>query len=258
MAWTSRIFAALAIGGAALAVNTAQADVITLRADEWCPYNCADTGDRPGYGIEITKEIFAKAGHTIEYKTMAWIRALDECRKGTAVAVIGTSHDESPDFVFPQEHVGVSDNTLVVKKGNPWRYDGVATLERVKLGVIQGYTYGGDIGGYIKAKEKDKARVDLIGGDNGLDQNLKKLIAGRIEATLDSSPVLGYKLAQMGLADKVDLVGTADPDQIYVAFSPQAAKAKEYAEIFDKGLAEMRASGRLKEILARYSVPDWK
>src|SRR5688500_5622382 len=101
--------ALISTAGPNLAPNAAHADAITLRADEWCPYNCAADSDKPGYGIEIAKEIFAKAGHTVEYKTLAWPRALEECRNGTVAAVIGTSHEESPDFVFPEQDVGVSD-----------------------------------------------------------------------------------------------------------------------------------------------------
>lgn len=255
---TTRFLPALAFALLLGHAGAAAADVITLRADEWCPYNCADTGDKPGYGVEIAKEIFARAGHTVDYRTVAWARALEDCRKGTVVAVIGTTRNESPDFVFPADPIGIADNTLAVKKGNPWRYDGPASLERVKLGVIQGYAYDGDVGTWVQDKAKDKARIDMIGGDNGLEQNLKKLLAGRIDATVDAKPVLIYKLAQLGLADKVELAGTTDPSEIHVAFSPANPKAREYAALFETGLAELRASGRLAAILAKYGIPDWK
>lgn len=250
-------FAVLAAGFVS-AASVAHADTITLRADEWCPYNCAADSDKPGYGVEIAKEIFTKAGHTLDYKTLAWARALDECRKGTVAAVIGTSKNESPDFVFPAEHILVSDNTFVVKKGNAWRYAGNASLEKLKVGVIQGYAYDGEVGKYIETNAKDKAKMDVIGGDNALEQNLKKLVAGRIDATVDAKAVVSYKILQMGLGDKVELAGSVDPSQNYIAFSPAHPKAKEYAAILDKGIAEMRASGRLKQILDRYGVSDWK
>lgn len=250
-------FAAL-IAGTALAAPVAQADTITLRADEWCPYNCAEGSDKPGYGVEIAKEILAKAGHTLDYKNMAWARALEECRKGGVVAVIGAARKDAPDFVFPNEPMAVVDNTFVVKKGNAWRYAGSASLEKVKLGAVQGYSYDGDVGSYVEANAKDKARIDMNGGDNALEQNLKKLVAGRIDATVDAKPVLAYKLAQLGLADKVEMAGSVDLSQTFVAFSPANPKSKEYAQLIDKGLAEMRASGRLKQILDRYGVTDWK
>lgn len=253
-----RIVAATVVAGATLAAPAAHADVITLRADEWCPYNCAEDSDKPGYGVEVAKEIFAKAGHTLEYKNLAWARALEDGRKGTIVAVIGADKVEAADYVFPNEAIAVIDNTFVVKKGNPWRYAGPASLEKVKLGAIQGYSYSGEVGDYMGANAKNGARIDMVGGDKALEMNFKKLMAGRVEATVDAKPVLAYKLMSMNLTDKVEFAGSTDPSEIYVAFSPANPKAKEYAAILDKGIAEMRASGRLKQILDRYGVSDWK
>jgi polar amino acid transport system substrate-binding protein len=250
---------AVLFGGLLASVATgARADVITIRADEWCPYNCAPDSDKPGYGIEIAKEVFTKAGHTIDYKNMAWARALEECAKGSVVAVIGTTKRESPNLVFPNEHIAVSDNTFVVKKGSAWKYAGPASLEKVKLGAIQGYGYDGEVGAYIEANAKDSKKIDMVGTDTALEMNLKKLVAGRIDATVDAKPVLEYKLGQMGLADKTELVGSVDSSLNYIAFAPNHPKAKEYSAILDKGIAEMRASGRLKAILDRYKVSDWK
>lgn len=208
--------------------------------------------------MEVAKEIFAKAGHTVEYKTMAWARALEECRKGAVAAVIGADAKEAPDFVFPNEAAAVIDNTFVVKKGNAWKYAGAASLDKLKLGAIQGYSYSGEVGDYIAANAKNATRVDMVGGDNALEMNLKKLAAGRVDVTVDAKPVLAYKLLKLNLADKVEYAGSVDPSAIYIAFSPANPKSKEYAAILDKGIAEMRASGRLKQILDRYGVSDWK
>jgi polar amino acid transport system substrate-binding protein len=249
---------AVLLATATIAATPAVADVITLRADEWCPYNCAEDSDRPGYGVEIAKEIFAKAGHTVEYKTMAWPRALQECRTGQVVGVVGAARTEVPDFVFPAQAIAVADTTFVVKKGAAWKYDGPASLEKVKLGGVLGYSYDGAVGDYMRTNAKNAERVDLVGGDNALEMNLKKLMAGRIDVTVDAKPVLSYKLMKLGLTDKVEFVGSIDPTENYIAFSPANPKAKEYAAILDRGITELRASGRLKQILDRYGVQDWK
>ena len=249
------VLAALALAAVAPA---ARADVITLRADEWCPYNCAEDSDMPGYGIEIAREIFAKAGHTLDYKNMAWARALDECTKSTIDAVIGAARLEAPDLVYPEETIAVADNTFAVRHDSPWRYQGPASLQGIKLGAIRGYSYEGEVGEHVEAHPRDQLKVDFVGGDQALAMNLKKLVAGRIDATVDAGPVLAYKAKQMGLADKVRFVGSVDASQTYIAFSPGNPKSREYAALLDKGIAEMRASGRLQQILDRYGVSDWK
>lgn len=245
-----------AVGG--MGVPAARADVIVLAADEWCPYNCAADADRPGYAVEIAREVFAHAGHTVEYRTMPWPRALQDCRRGRVGGVIGADHGEAPDFVFPTLAIAVTDTSFVVKKGNPWRYDGPQSLSRVLLGGILGYSYDGVVGDYIRANARDAGRVDLVGGDTALEMNLRKLVAGRIGVTMDARPVLAYKLKEMGLAGEVVFAGSVNPTENFIAFSPAHPKARDYAAILDKGLAEMRASGRLSQILDRYGVSDWK
>lgn len=248
---------ALVLLGVLLA-PAARADIITLRADEWCPYNCAETSDRPGYAVEIAREVFGRAGLRVEYRTMAWPRVLQECRRGLVTGVIGAARAEVPDFVFPQEPVAVTDITFVVKKGSAWRYDGPASLEKVKIGGILGYSYDGPVGDYVHAHARDDRRVELIGGDSALEMNLKKLLAGRIDVTMDAGPVLAYKLMQLKLGDRVELAGSVDPTENFIAFSPANPNSRTYADILDKGIAELRASGRLAEILQRYGVRDWR
>jgi len=238
----------------------ANADTITLRADEWCPFNCQPEADKPGFGIEIARAVFTAAGHDLDYRLLPWTRALDECRKGAIAAVIGTTPTESPDFVFPAEMIARADNAMAVKKGNPWRYAGPASLDRLKVGIIQGYVYMGTIGDYLEAAAKapDHKRLDTTGGDNALELNLKKLLAGRVDVVIDSGAVLTYKIQDLHLTDKVELAGSADLDPIYVAFSPALPVSKDLAALFDRSVADLRASGKLQAILSRYGQKDWK
>lgn len=249
--WVSSAFAVVVAWGSA-----ASADTIRLRADDWCPYNCTEA--KMGYGVELATEIFAAAGHRVQYQLAPWSRSLEDCLRGEIEAVIGAAPVDSPDLVFGAEPIGVWDTTFVVRRGAPWRYDGVASLEQIKLAAIIGYIYMEPVGDYIEAHKKDRRRVDSIGGTAPLDQSLKMVAAGRIDATVESRAVLEYKLREMGLADRLELAGGTESGPIYIAFSPKQAKARDYVAILDQGIRAMRASGRLKQILDRYGVRDWK
>ena len=252
----NKLVAALFVLVWALAAGGARADVITLRADEWCPFDCS--GQPEGYGVEVTKAIFAKAGHRVEFVLSPWSRSLEDCLRGAVTAVIGAAPVDSPDLVFPHLPIGVWDTTFLVRRNDPWRFDGVASLSRVKLGGIIGYIYMEPVASYMDANRNRRDRVDLVGGRTPLDVNLRKLLGGRIDATMESRAVLEYKLKEMGLADQVEFAGGTESGPIYVAFSPKHPKSREYARLFDRGLAEMRASGELKAILDRYGVRDWQ
>jgi ABC-type amino acid transport substrate-binding protein len=46
-------------------------------------------------------------------------------------------------------------------------------------------------------------------------------------------------------------------EPIYVAFAKNE-QGRRFSEIFDVGLREMRANGKLAALLKRYSLVDWK
>lgn len=235
---------------------SASADIIRLRADDWCPFNCSE--QKKGYGVEVAEQVFAAAGHLIQYQLAPWSRSLEDCLRGEVEAVIGAAPVDSPDLVFGAEPIGQWDSTFVVKAGNPWRYDGVESLGRVKLAAIIGYIYMEPVGEYVEANKKNRSRVIQVGGTQPLDQSLKMVAADRVDAAMESRTVLDYKLREMGLTGSLSIAGGTQSGPIYIAFSPKHPKARDYVRILDDGIRAMRADGRLKAILDKYGVRDWK
>jgi len=78
----------------------ADADVVTLRADEWCPYNCAPGSHQPGFAIEIAQRAFEPIGATVDYQTMTWSRALVEVRRGVYDGAVAATKFEAPRLFF--------------------------------------------------------------------------------------------------------------------------------------------------------------
>jgi polar amino acid transport system substrate-binding protein len=233
-------------------------DVITLRADIWEPYNCDPNATKPGFMIDVAKAIFTKAGYQVDYQSKGWTwdRSIEEARKGRIDAIVGASKDDAPDFVFPEEPFIVQRMSAFVKKGNPWRYSGVDSLAKVKLGVISGYAYEESIDAYVE-KNANQGMVQIIKDANALDLNIKKLVAGRIDVTIEDAAVFNAKATALGMGGQFDEAGTVgSPDNVTIAFSPAKESSKKYSEILSQGLKEMRASGALKEMLDRYGLKD--
>ncbi|GIX35982.1 MAG: amino acid ABC transporter substrate-binding protein [Lysobacteraceae bacterium] len=236
----------------------ARADTITIVADEWCPYNCSPDSDRPGYMIEIASKALGVAGHTIKYSTMPWSRAIEEARRGKYTAIVGAARNDAPDFVFPDEPLGISGSVFAVKKGSTWKYTGIDSLATVSIGVIQDYSYAEDLDAYIAKYAKDAKRVQAATGETALGTNIRKLEAGRIDALVEDRAVLEYELAEEGKLGQFDYAGTLKQSEVFIAFSPAHPAAKEYARLLAEGVRALRASGELDTILARYGLKDWK
>lgn len=235
-----------------------QAATITIAADQWCPYNCEPGSATPGFMIEIAQKVLGEAGHTIEYSNLPWSRAIDEARKGKYTAIVGAAKDDAEDFVFPGNALGISKTVFAIRKGDPWKYSGIASLAGVSVGTIQDYSYSEEFDAYVAANAKDSAKIQVATGEDALSTNIKKLEAKRIGAFVEDNAVLQYELKQAGKAGAFDVAGDLGDAELFIAFSPALPESKEYARLLGEGVAKLRASGELATILAKYGVSDWQ
>lgn len=233
-----------------------KADKITIVADKWYPYNGTPNSTELGYGIDIVKSIFESAGHTIVYGVMPWHRAIIKTRNGKYNAVIGAFHEEVPDFIFPEEEFGVSEEAFFVKKGSTWKYKNVRSLLSAQVGLIKDYSYANELNVLFKA---NKNIVQYVGGDKPLVLNIRKLLHGRIDVLVEDPNVLWQRAIKMGVAEKIVKRGNIkEVDNLYIAFSPKNPKSKEYAQIFSNGIRKLKDSGKIDDILAKYKLSYWK
>lgn len=233
------------------------ADVITLVADEWCPYNCVPNTDTPGFMIEIAKYAFERLGHTIHYTLIPWTRAIRGTREGHYDGIVGTGRKETHDFVFPEHELGFAVHIFYVKQGAAWKYTGLGSLEQISLGVIRDYSYGNLYETYIKPNKADENRIQMVSGNTGLIRNIKKLLAGRIDALVEDRAVFQYFLYQTKTPDRFAEAGVAYEEKVYIAFSPDHPHAQRYAKILSDAIVELRTSGKLDTILGKYGLRDW-
>jgi polar amino acid transport system substrate-binding protein len=264
MPWRLVIMFCLAWPLAASAANSSPKSVqktITIVADEWCPYNCKPDDERPGFMIEIAKEVFEKEGYKVVYQTMPWDQAIEKTRNGDFNAIVGASSSDAPDFVFPHIEQGWMQTQFFVRKGTKWRYLGRDSLSQVKIGVAAAYTYGPAVDAYIKRHQNDPARLLVASGESVLQDNVERLLSEKIDAMLEDTHVMNYYLSQNKLTGKVNVAGrlpVSDQNNIYIAFSPQKAASRRYAKILNDGMQKLRESGELKKILSHYAIQDWR
>lgn len=242
-----------------LIVGAAMADTISIRADLWCPYNCAPSDKKVGYAMEVVKTILEKAGHQVDYQTLPWDQSIARTRSGDFVAIIGAAKEDAPDFVFPSEPIGLSSTSYATLAEKGLEVKAITDLGGKLLGVIQSYSYNPALDDYIAKNKGDPHKIVFASGDDALENNLERLQAGKADVVADDTNVLFYKTNKMGISEKLKIDKSVDKlSEIYIAFSPKNPKAKDYAALIDKGVADMRASGALKTVLRKYGLSDWK
>ncbi|MEO4046750.1 transporter substrate-binding domain-containing protein [Pseudomonas sp. CAU 1711] len=239
-----------------IGVNAASLEVV---ADEWCPINCRPEDAAPGYAIEILNAVFAQ--DEIDYRVLPWKRAVHNVKKGTSAAAIGAGSDitEREGLQVGQEPIGLIYDCLYVASGNPARYRGNADdLNSIKrLGIALGYVYEDGFKEWIERPD-NAPKLFITSGDQPSMRNLRKLVDGSLDGMIEAGVVMDYQLLRTGLAQQVISAGCDTPQPIYMAFGPKGTKGDVLIEAFDKGMADLRHSGRLGEILRKYGVRDWK
>lgn len=246
---------ALIFTSASLISLCANADTISIRADEWFPMNGEPGAAKPGFMIELAERIFSDAGHQLDYKLMPWERALDSVRKGDFDCVVGAYKDDAPDFVFPDEHWGLDNTAFFVRQNNDWTFSGYDSLLTQKVAVINGYAYGEEFDQLVQ----DNPQVfQGIGGNDALEKNIKKLQAGRVDVLVESPSVLAAKMKDMGVSGFKRAGDMGEPSEMYIACSPAKDSSADYVKLVDEGTAKLRASGELDKIMSDYGMTDWK
>lgn len=240
----------LAAAVAAL-VRPALADTVRLEADPWCPHTCA-AGPHPGYMVDIAREALALAGHRVEYRTVPWTRAKQDVRDGKADGAVGFLLAEAEGYGVHKVPLGRQGNAVVVRADDPFVFSGLESLRGRIIGSIQEYSYSTAIDGWLATH---RAQVHALGGEDALERNLKKLLAGRVDVVVEDEAVLRGKLG--GGVDRVRIAGHMAGGDLFIAFTPASARGEAFANALDAGIVQLRASGRLAQILAAYGLTDW-
>ena len=168
--------------------------------------------------------------------------------------IIGTDETESPDLVFGPV-LGHYREAVAFRPGETSAIDTTEALDNLRVGGIAGYEYSDAVAAYVSAHQ-GTALVQLLSGDTALEQNLRKLLAGRVDLVPEERSVLAYNLAQMDIATDVEIVLHEDIEELFIAFSPNLETSEIYARQLRQGVQDMHASGRIAEIMRKYGVTE--
>ncbi|WP_297790448.1 transporter substrate-binding domain-containing protein [uncultured Marinobacter sp.] len=230
--------------------------VITIGADPWCPHNCLAGEQQEGYMIDITREVFEASGYEVEYLNVSWARALQMTREGLLDAVVGAFTTDAPDFVFPDEPQGRSHIALYTPADSPWLYRGLESLTDQTLLAINGYSYSKELDDYIRTHADQPSIVWVISGPSPLNRAIYLLNQHRADVYPEDVYVMTWALKDHTGSAPPRNAGLLKKSDTYVAFSPEKERSEHLAALLSEGTARLRESGRIREIMATYGLPE--
>jgi len=239
--------------------TTCPAETITIVADEWPPFNGSANSQAEGYMVDIIRIVFETHGIEVKYITMPWKRAIAETRKGVYTAAIGASKTDAVGFVFPKEELARNRLAFYVKKGNIWKFEGIESIQQIKLGVIAGYDYRQWLNEYIKKNSSNTNKIQILTGDIPLQRGLQGLLLERIDVVVDNEAAILSEANRLGIIHQIQPAGYGhELSFCYIAFSPNIARSPIYAQILSDGIVQLRSTGKLQNILDKYGLTDWR
>jgi len=246
----------LAVILAALATMPAQAgDSVILTADHWCPHTCDPQSGHAGYMIDIAREALALAGLKTIYQLRPWATGLNEVRSGLADGIVGILPTEAPDLPRNQLALGRQANAVAVRADDTFSLDGLDSLAERRIATVKDYSYSATIDSWLL----DHApQVSAQSGDHAAENNLAHLLNQSVDTVLDDEAVLRQAIINTGKTTKVRIAGRLSGGSLHISFSPARQRGKALADILDDGIARLRQTGRLGEILASYGLADWE
>jgi len=226
------------------------APAVRLTNGHWPPYM---ENTPPHYGVisHIVTLAFAKEDIPVAYGFFPWSRARMLAEKGLwDGSVAWTCRPELNKRFYFSDPIVAHNYALFHRTSMDFDWEEVKDLESYRVGLTQDYNYGEE---FEEAVAAGTISADVTTSD---ESNFRKLAAGRIDL-FPMEPAVGMgMLKKLGLSDKITFHTTPlQSDYLYLILSRRAPESERYLKAFNEGLSELRASGRLEELITT-SLPD--
>ncbi len=241
--------------GLVLACGPALATELTIGADIWCPYNCAEDATQPGFLVEIARRALNREDRTVRYRVLPWTRALQETQEARLDAAIGVVSGNYRDLILNRVSLGKDQTVVVTRREQAFEYRGVDSLRELLLGVVADYTYdaNGPIDQYVWGNDS-QSQVIVLHRENALELLMGMLHQRRIDGFLENRHVAAYTASRMNLAQHFRYAEIGGGDDIYFAFT-RNVRGLRLADEFDEALLEMDRNGEIRAIMEKYGLP---
>ena len=224
---------------------------IVAAGDSWPPF-VDPHHPKEGLSLEIIRAAFQTQGYEVRYKIVPWARA--------EAAVKSGEYDILPDVWFTESRkkdlifsVPYAKNIIrfITLKDDPFEYDSINSLQGKTVGTIRGYTYSEE---FSTATLFTKEEVtDFL-------QNMKKLLAKRIDLTLEDEIVAKYRIALNDSTWFTHIRFSQKPlsvQSLFIAAGYKNPRHIEIIEAFNRGLEMIKVNGHLADIANSYGVGEF-
>ncbi len=210
------------------------------------PFEYTDaSGNFVGIDVDIVAAVAADQGFAYEIKSLGWDAAIAACQAGQADGMIAgasiTEERKANGWLFSDGYYTATQSMTVAADSDITGFDGLKGKDvAVKTGT-QGAAYAETL--------KDEYGFKLVYFEDSPTM-YQAVLGGQCVACFEDTPIMQATIKDNGLALKC-LEDTANAGGDY-GFAIFNADNQELLDMFNKGLANIKANGTYDQILAKY------
>lgn len=221
---------------------------------EWAPFTSVALSER-GMAAEIVSAACSAVGLKAKYVFYPWKRAESEVSDGAYFGTFPYQQIREREGLFLFSEPLFSSSFVVVlnrrnAKTNGFKFSGAEAFKDYSVGIVAGTDA-------IRIPlERAGARVEVV---QNADQNLRKLLAGRIDFYIDDKAVVAAGLRKGFTQDKSAELLFLDQDfgeknDFRIMVSLKYPNSKDLLDKVNEGLRRIRQSGEWNRISGNYGL----
>ncbi len=226
--------------------NTAEVDYVIATDKGFSPFEFQDAeGNIVGIDMDILKAIAEDQGFTYDLQYVGWDAAIAACQAGQADGMIAgasiTEERKASGWIFSDGYYDATQGMAVAADSE---IAALSDLNGKKVAVKNG-----TMSNQYAESIKDEYGFEVVTFPTSPDM-YQAVMGGQVDACFDDTPILKYNIMIGELSMKyVD--GTENEPAQY-GFAIFNAEKQELVDLFNAGLANIKANGKYDEIIAKY------
>ncbi len=204
-----------------------------------------DSGNFVGIDMDILAAVAEDQGFSYEVQVLGWDASIAACQAGQADGMIAgasiTDERKESGWIFSDGYYDANQSMAVEASSDITGFDGLKGKSvAVKTGTMSAAyaeSLAGEYGFTVTYFEDSPTMYQAV-------------VGGQVAACFDDTPIMASNIKDTGIAMKI-LEGTGNDPAAY-GFAIFNADNQTLVDMFNAGLANIKASGKYDEILSKY------
>ena len=210
------------------------------------PFEYTDaSGNFVGIDVDIVAAIAEDQGFDYEMKSLGWDASIAACQSGQADAMIAgasiTDERKASGWMFSDGYYTATQTMAVAENSDITGFEDLAGQTVAVKTATQGAAYAESL--------KDQYGFNITYFEDSPTM-YQTVLGGQCVACFEDTPIMQANIKNSGLALKV-LEDTANEGSDY-GFAIFSESSQELLDMFNAGLANIKANGTYDEIIAKY------